>query len=450
MPILRQPPHNKHLGADAPTRRRPGFAGTLQRCLAPRRPLAIVLVSLIGLGAAEAQDASNRLQETERALDRSRDEAARLERRATELRSQSQTLRRDMVAAAAIIQNHEADIARLDADIGGLSNALEQRRTALGNERVRFAQVLLALQRIARHPPEALIVQPISPDDMVRGAILLRAAVPAIEQRAASLRSELDSLTELRRSLERRRLERDEAGRALERDRQRLVALLVKREGESAVAVAEYERASARTQALAGEAKDLKELMDRLEAERRQGEVPARRSGQEQARLDVERNQGGAVLGSPRTVSIRPGPADSDHPPISKARGRLPFPAVGDIVAQFGEPTDNGLSRKGISLRTRWEAQVVAPYDGQVAYAGIFRGYGLLLIIDHGEGYHSLLTGMARIDAALGQRVLAGEPVGVMGLPTADPPILYVELRHDGQPINPLPWLAARNGKISG
>ena len=194
----------------------------------------------------------------------------------------------------------------------------------------------------------------------------------------------------------------------------------------------------------------LRDVPLRVEAERRQGEVPARRSGQKQARLDVERNQGGAVLGSPRTVSIRPGPADSDHPPISKARGRLPFPAVGDIVAQFGEPTDNGLSRKGISLRTRWEAQVVAPYDGQVAYAGIFRGYGLLLIIDHGEGYHSLLTGMARIDAALGQRVLAGEPVGVMGLPTADPPILYVELRHDGQPINPLPWLAVRNGKISG
>lgn len=412
--------------------------------------LAVGLSAAPSKGAPDAPDAATRLDQTERALDRSRDDAARLERRAAELRSQSQALRRDLVSAAAAVQDHEADIARLDTEIGGLTKAFEQRRIALGGERTRFAEVLMALQRIARHPPEALIVQPNSPNDLVRGAILLRAAVPAIEQRAASLRAELDSLAELRRSLERRRLERDEAGRALERDRQRLLAMLVKREGETAAVLADYEKAATRSQALASEAKDLKDLMDRLDGERRQQEAAARRAGQEQARLEVERARGEANSPPSRPAESRVRPPEADHPPISKARGRLPFPAVGDIVGQFGEPTDNGLTRKGLSLRTRWDAQVVATYDGQVAYAGVFRGYGLLLIIDHGEGYHTLLTGMARIDAAIGQRVLAGEPVGVMAQPTPEPPILYVELRHDGQPINPLPWLAARNGKTSG
>ncbi len=412
--------------------------------------MAVVLTATPSFGAPDGRDAATRLNETERALDRSREDAARLEGRAAELRSQSQALRRDMVSAAAAVQDHEADIARLESEIGGLSVAVEQRRVALGDERARFSQVLMALQRIARHPPEALIIQPNPPNDMVRGAILLRAAVPAIEQRAASLRAELESLAELRRSLERRRLERDEAGRALERDRQRLMVLLTKREGESAAALAEYERAATRTQALAGEAKDLKDLMERLEAERRQQESAKRQAAQEQARREAERGRGAAKAPPSGPVVASLEPLESDHPPISRARGRLPYPVIGDIVGQFGDPTDTGLSRKGLLLKTRGEAQVVAPYGGQVAYAGIFRGYGLLLIIDHGEGYHTLLTGMARIDAAIGQRVLAGEPVGVMGRPTPEPPILYVELRHDGQPINPLPWLAARNGKTSG
>ena len=83
-------------------------------------------------------------------------------------------------------------------------------------------------------------------------------------------------------------------------------------------------------------------------------------------------------------------------------------------------------------------------------FAGPFRGYGELLIIDHGEGYHTLIAGVARIDGAVGQLLLAGEPVGVMGAPPEEKPELYIELRHDGEPIDPLPWLAATETKVSG
>jgi septal ring factor EnvC (AmiA/AmiB activator) len=108
-----------------------------------------------------------------------------------------------------------------------------------------------------------------------------------------------------------------------------------------------------------------------------------------------------------------------------------------------------GNVEKGITIETRSAAQVIAPYAGQVVFAGQFRGYGLLLIIEHGEGYHTLLAGMDRIDSTVGQRVVAGEPVGVMGQ-TEGKPTLYVELRRNGQPVNPLPWLTARKDKVSG
>lgn len=135
--------------------------------------------------------------------------------------------------------------------------------------------------------------------------------------------------------------------------------------------------------------------------------------------------------------------------PFSMARGRLAYPARGRIVENFGQTGDQGHSSKGITIQTRKAAQVIAPYEGHVAFAGPFRGYGLLLIIEHSEGYHTLLAGMAQIDCAVGQKLLTGEPVGVMGQDDSKPN-LYVELRRNGQPVNPLPWLMAHKSKASG
>jgi septal ring factor EnvC (AmiA/AmiB activator) len=126
----------------------------------------------------------------------------------------------------------------------------------------------------------------------------------------------------------------------------------------------------------------------------------------------------------------------------------LSFPAEGRLSQRYGEGTESEGLAKGIVITTRTAAQVVSPFDGVVAFAGPFRGYGQLLILEHSEGYHTLLAGMSRLDGAVGQRVLAGEPVGVMS-PEGDPS-LYVELRRDGQPINPLPWLATRTNEKSG
>ena len=143
-------------------------------------------------------------------------------------------------------------------------------------------------------------------------------------------------------------------------------------------------------------------------------------------------------------------PLTSVRPPVSTARGSFAMPARGKLISKFDETTDLGFSTKGIVIETRSAAQIITPYDGRIAFAGRFREYGLLLIIDHGEGYHTLLAGMGRIDVLVDQRVLAGEPVGVMQSVPDGPPRLYVELRSDGHPINPLPWLAAETIKISG
>ena len=127
-----------------------------------------------------------------------------------------------------------------------------------------------------------------------------------------------------------------------------------------------------------------------------------------------------------------------------------PLPVAGRLIQRFGEPDDQAQPAKGMIYESRTGAAVVAPYDGRILFAGPFRGYGLILIIEHGEGYHSLLSGLGRIDGGVGQWVLAGEPVGAMVQATEGNPRLYLELRRQGHPINPQPWLAAGTGKVSG
>jgi septal ring factor EnvC (AmiA/AmiB activator) len=158
----------------------------------------------------------------------------------------------------------------------------------------------------------------------------------------------------------------------------------------------------------------------------------------------------GATLGSPGRIK----------PEIAfvNATGRLPMPAQGRQVLRFGEKTQYGGQSKGIVLETRQGAQVASPCDGWIVYAGEFRSYGQLLIINAGGGYHVLLAGLSQIDVQPGQFVLAAEPVGTMSgwsqqtqpAATNNAPVLYVEFRKDGRPIDPDPWWVASHQKVQG
>ena len=122
----------------------------------------------------------------------------------------------------------------------------------------------------------------------------------------------------------------------------------------------------------------------------------------------------------------------------------------GRVIRRFGVADGSGGGAEGIAIRTLAAAQVVAPISGAVVFAGPFRGLGRLLIIEYGDEYHLLLAGLSRIDTAVGDEVLAGEPVGVMDAAGDPRPTLYMELRRKSRPINPLPWLAARQSKVNG
>ncbi|MDA0997603.1 MAG: peptidoglycan DD-metalloendopeptidase family protein, partial [Proteobacteria bacterium] len=223
-----------------------------------------------------------------------------------------------------------------------------------------------------------------------------------------------------------------ETAELLDRERRRLGALMARKKTLRVRADIDAERASKRVLSLAGEAETLRDLLVEIEKER------------------AKARQKPILAPTARVPKITARPPTLSLAPFSKAQGKLKVPVIGRISGRYGEKTDAGLTRRGVTVSTSPKAQVVAPYDGTVVYAGKFRGYGLLLIIEHGEGYHTLLAGMARLDVDQGQSLVAGEPVGLMEDGDRGQPILYVELRRDGQPINPLPWLAAGKGEING
>ncbi len=394
--------------------------------------VALLLMAAAAM-AADPGTAGKRLEGVERAIDEDRAAHRRLDRKAADLAAEVDRLRREKVASATAIRTGEAEMSRLEARIAQLTREEAQIASGLAAGRQQMANVLSALTRLTLHPPTAIIVQPLSPADTVRGGILLRASVGEIERRAGRLRTELEDLAIARRSIAARSLELKTTAAALEAERLRLDELLATTAKLQRRAAVDSRTAAARIRRLSSEARNLRELLVRLDPETGDRQPPPAEK---------------TVTPSPPRLVLTP-PPESGRP-IAKARGALPFPVVGRVVGQYGEESGSGLISKGITIETRAGAQVISPHQGRVAFAGPFRGYGQLLIIEHGEAYHSLMAGFDRIDAVIGQLIYGGEPVGVMGYPDDGNPSLYLELRRNNRPVDPLPWFATSEAKVSG
>ncbi|MSO64538.1 MAG: hypothetical protein EXQ85_01825 [Alphaproteobacteria bacterium] len=274
---------------------------------------------------------------------------------------------------------------------------------------------MAALQRAARVPPEAVIATPSSAVDSVRASLLLSAVIPEMVAQTNALKDELAALRQVRSEISSRRVGLANAQQRLEREQQAVDRLIERKTRLRERLLTESEEEKRQLASLSASATDLRQLMDRL-ADRQRG-----------------------------------APLPADHLlSFSRAPGTLPLPARGRLIQRFGEENEAGVTLKGIVVETRPLAQVVAPFDGRVAFSGSFRRYGQLLIIAHGEGYHSLVAGVGTIDVGVGQWVLAGEPVGRMSQGDGPGPELYIEIRRNGEPINPQPWLAAADTKVGG
>jgi murein hydrolase activator len=322
-------------------------------------------------------------------------------------------------------------------------------RRSLTSRRAVIGEVLAALQRVGRTPPPALMVSPEDALQSVRSAILLGAVLPDMKVEVDTLLADLAELVKVRSEIA---AERDALGRdlaALSQERTRMTVLVAERQRKQSETEKAFDAERARAVQLARQADNLKDLIGRIEQDIASS---ARAAAAARIEKPADAKNTLAALQDPGRLS----PAIA----FASAKKTLPFPLNGIRIRDFGMPDGLGGTEKGLSLASRSGAQVTAPCDGWVVYAGPFRSYGQLLILNAGGGYHVLLAGMERISVDIGQFVLTGEPVAIMGggpqsaaavATGSSQPILYIEFRKDGVPVDPSPWWAANDSeKVRG
>jgi septal ring factor EnvC (AmiA/AmiB activator) len=449
------PDRNRNLAAAESSRRSRGL-----------RSSAVVTLSLALLcaGAAAAQTAppvsADAIKQREQEL-----EAARLEQKnAAELRQKLQAeiaaigqdrskLNQQIIDTAAKVRSIETSIVDAEARLRPLDLREAQIRASLDSRHSEIVEVLAALQRAGRRTPPALLVRPEDALQSLRTAMLLGAVVPELRGRAEKLAGDLGELVALRKRIA---TERDKL--ALDRDRLkddhiRLSALVDERQRKQAAVEKDMQAEAGRAVTLSKQVDSLQGLIAKMEQDLKTAAKAAATA---------------TMQGTPALVNGKPNPALFKDPSrqspaiaFASAKGLFAYPVNGPKIRDFGGSDGAGGAEKGISLATRPGAQVTTPCDGWVVYAGPFRSYGQLLILNAGGGYHVLIAGMERISVNIGQFVLTGEPVATMGKTsqvasilatnTASQPVLYVEFRKDGTPIDPGPWWAANEGeKVRG
>ena len=238
----------------------------------------------------------------------------------------------------------------------------------------------------------------------------------------------------------------------LKDDQTRLAALVDERQRQQNSIEKDMEAENARAITLSRQVDSLQGLIAKMEQDSK--------SAAKAAATASLQGSPAAINGKPNLEALKDPTRMSPAIAFASAKGLFAMPVNGVKICDFGGSDGAGGVEKGISLATRAGAQVTTPCDGWVVYAGPFRSYGQLLILNAGGGYHVLIAGMERISVNIGQFVLTGEPVATMGTTSrvasilaanASRPVLYIEFRKDGTPIDPGPWWAANEGeKVRG
>ena len=361
-------------------------------------------------------------------------------------------LNQQLIDIAARVRGVETRIGDAEARLRPLDAREQQIRSSLDSRRSEIVEVLAALQRAGRRAPPALLVRPEDALQSLRTAMLLGSVVPEMRSQAERLVGDLSELIGLRKTIA---TERDQLGvdrDKLKGDQVQLASLVEERQRKQSAIEKDLEAEGARALALARQADSLQGLIAKMEQDLKSAAKAA-----ETASLQ---GTPAALNGKPNLKALKDPGRLSPAIAFASAKGLFALPVNGVRIREFGGSDGVGGVEKGISLATRAGAQVTTPCDGWVVYAGPFRSYGQLLILNAGGGYHVLIAGMERISVNIGQFVLTGEPVATMGTTSqvasilaanASQPVLYIEFRKDGTPIDPGPWWAANEGeKVRG
>lgn len=442
--------------------------------------MSIAVLSPPVPGLAQSQDAQLKNAKQQKKSTRERAEKIKQQQRKLsgdidKLNADRVRLNNELRTAAAAAQQIEARMSVAEAELAKFAEQETAQRQKLARQNASIARLLGAMQRMGRNPPPVIITERSDALRMVRSAMLLGRAFPEFREKAAALTKDLNALvaTMNAKRQEKAKLARDKQLHDNNRIRldgliaskkdlvlshnkemselTKIAALLEKREVSLSKLIDELDKAVARKTGLG-------KYQEKIA---RETIVPPTARPKPEPETKVTAVTPSTI--GPSAIELAPSSSGlgvnpgrlAPSIPFHKARAQLPLPAHGKQLIRFGERTTQGGRSKGLVMKTRAGAQITSPCDGWVVYAGAFRSYGQLLIINAGGGYHVLLANLSRLDVQLGQFILAAEPVGTMAgaerrRGKSRDPVLYVEFRKNGKPIDPSPWWAKGQKRVQG
>ena len=390
-----KPPENRHCE----------HSEAIQYSRLPRR-LCLLAMTIIFLFSppAFAKDVAtpplHPLQEAETLLkaEKARDKA--LKEKMETLQKELEDTKDSLVRVAGEIKKNEKELTRLEKRMEQKRREQLEIESRLSQDKSAMSDLILALERMRRVPPEAMLARPGSPLKTAQSAMILESTLPRIYGRAETLREDLDALKNILRDLDESRRKSIKESDALKIRQAEMDGLLQTRKTLFGRTSRDHEKAAAEVKRISARAISLKDLVRKLEENSQHKKQQTEKTGK----------------------------ADKDLPRIGNAQ----LPVSGIIRINYGQQDEIGAPSEGLHIEGRQGGLVVSPMGGIVRYTGPFRRYGQLIIVEHKKGYHSLVAGLARIDTVVGQSLAAGEPIGILGDAN-----LYYELRYKGRPVNP-------------
>lgn len=454
-------------------------------------PLILLLcLSAPALAAGERDEAEQRRQDVGRTIDLRSGEQAAVKTRAARLAVDLDRIRADLRSASTAMRARTREAAKAQRAAMAAAAAARMAENEIDQRRQELAALVGAMARLSLRPPEALAALKDGPAQAARASMAFKALLPEVERRIEAARLALEAVAALRQQHLERRTSATLAAKSLAKERRELNKTVQEKRRLIRRNETREVNLGREVAKLAKEARSLDSFITALTAREatvaaaRRSEAARRKADARRKRAAIARDkalagrpsrprqtpepqQRGAVIPAPDAPkrapiggtdgSAEPGVAPLAGPPIQLAGLRGKFdemtpPVAGRIIARFGQ--GEGVMSRGLVFAAPAGADVFAPHDGKIAYAGPFRGYGKVTLIDHGQGYHTLLTGLERIDVNVGDWVLGGEPVGALGKGVgvnavgggseAGAPKLYVEIRKNGEPVDPGPWFVRR------
>lgn len=391
--------------------------------------------------AARREATRQELETLSKTINLSDERVETLKKGIADLKQNTADIRDALVVSATRRKELEAKIAEGEKSLTDLRAEETETKASLHDRRGLLAEVLAALQRMGRNPPPALLVTPEDALSSVRSAILLGAVVPGIRHETDKLVADLSRLADTRKKIDDERASLTSLMTSNLEEERRMNLLIAENDKNAAQTEQQLAQERAKSEELAKKAASLQDLIGSLE-----DQIGSVRDAAQAAKAQAN---AGAAPGQLPPDKNRIAPAYA----FAKLTGKLVLPAAGDVVRNFGDPDGTGHVALGMTLATAPGAVVTAPADGWVVYAGPFRSYGQMVILNPGDGYHVVMSGMGRVSVRPGQFVVAGEPLAVMGEKrvasaaalalVTDRPSIYIEFRQNGKPVDSRPWWTA-------